>query len=109
MTVALDTAMMFQLQSKKNDLEYKIERAQDAKATLVETSTDLLTVGKDLEPDSPVMKSLQQRKEQLQALDRQLDENIQRYQLQLQMTESRLSGYQNKVSQGIQQAFSVNY
>ena len=46
------------LNAERLDLEYKVQLIADAKMNLGKTISDLLQVGTDLEPDSPVVKKL---------------------------------------------------
>ena len=70
--------------AQKSEIEYKIMSINQAKLSLTTSMDDLLNVGTDLEPDNPVVKQLEARKERLHQLEKKLDMQLALYQKQLQ-------------------------
>lgn len=76
-----------QLMAEKNELEYKMTLIRQAKLGLSESTKDLMNVGTDMDPDSPAVKQLEQRKERLNLLEKKLEEQLDEYEIKLQMIE----------------------
>ncbi len=74
----------------KHDLEEKMLAVQTAKIELTTSANDLITVGNDMDPDSPIVKQLEQRKQRLSQLEKKLDLQIQEYETQLKMAEAQI-------------------
>lgn len=74
--------------AEKNELEYKMTLIRQAKLGLSESTKDLMNVGTDMDPDSPAVKQLEQRKERLNLLEKKLEEQLDEYEIKLQMIEA---------------------
>jgi len=74
----------------KHDLEYKMMLITQAKMGLSDSTKDLMNVGTDMDPDNPVVKQLEQRKERLNALEKKLDMELAEYKTRLEMAEANL-------------------
>ncbi|MFA7659406.1 MAG: hypothetical protein WCY19_08230 [Candidatus Gastranaerophilaceae bacterium] len=85
----------------RNELEYKVSLIRQAKLGLSSSVDDLLDAGKGLEPDSPAMKQLEQRKERLNLLEKKLDMQLEEYQTKLKMIEANISGCDEMISSSI--------
>ena len=73
------------LKQRQLDIEYKI---QDIMITINQVSSnavDLVTIGNDLDPDSPEFKTLNTRREKLQLMEKRLQTELVRYQTLLKM------------------------
>ena len=70
---------MCYLNSQKLDLEYKIQLVSKAKMDLSSQSAELISAGTDLDPNSPVVKQLEARREKLQMLEKKLDQQMLAY------------------------------
>lgn len=105
MGIAVSTVRLIYLTMYKLDLEYKLSLISTAKMSLSQSVNDLLTVGTDLEPDSPEVKALERRKERLYLIEKRLDEQMTRYQTTLKMVEAQIDQVNNSIDRGIQHAF----
>ena len=88
------------------DLEYKVQLIADAKMNLGRTISDLLQVGTDLEPDSPVVKKLEQRKERLHLLEKKLDMQMEQYKQRLRAIDVAYQSCEQMMQKNVQKAFS---
>ena len=74
----------------RNELEYKMTLIRQSKLSLAEAANELLNVGSDLDPESPMVKQLEQRKERLNLLEKKLDMQMEDYKVKLEMVEANL-------------------
>lgn len=63
-----------------HDLDNMIGRLTNIKMNLVNATTDLLNFASALDPDSPEMKTIERRRQQLAAYEKKIDAEIQMYQ-----------------------------
>lgn len=105
MGYAVATIRMMYLNAQRLDLEYKIQLIADAKMNLSRTVTDLMNVGTDLEPDSPVVKKLEQRKERLYLLEKKLDMQLAAYRTRLKVIETEQQSCEQMIQNNIQRSF----
>ena len=97
---------MAYLNASRLDLEYKIQLVSQAKVDLVAQSTELVNAGTDLDPNSPVVKQLEARKERLHMLEKKLDQQMLQYQSRLTLINAE---YQSAQKQFQSNASSVSY
>jgi len=90
----------------KNELEYKIQLITQAKMGLSQSVSDLLNVGTDLDPENPVVKQLEQRKEKLNLLEKKLDMQMNEYQEKLKMVDAEMQSCESMFDKNVQTAFS---
>lgn len=94
------------LTSQKLDLEYKILLVTEAQRNLSQSVSDLTQVGNDYtDPDSPVVKMLNQRQAKLQQLEKRLTLQMAQYKTRLQMIETELESAISMRDKAIQSAF----
>lgn len=105
MGIAVSTVRLIYLTMYKLDLEYKLSLISTAKMSLSQSVNDLLTVGTDLEPDSPEVKALERRKERLYLIEKRLDEQMTRYQTTLKMVEAQIDQVNGSIDRDVQSAF----
>jgi DNA repair ATPase RecN len=74
----------------KNDLEYKISLINQSKLSLSQSATELIGAENDLDPDSPMVKQLEQRRSRLNQLEKKLDMELNEYQEQLAMINNNM-------------------
>ena len=108
MGMITDTVRLRQLRGQKMDLNFKIQQIVTEKTSLVNAGNDLMKVGTNYDPESPVMKTLQQRQAKLKILEEKLDQQMQEYQLQLQMVEAEYNSCKQRLSQEIQEEMSYS-
>lgn len=105
MGLATSTIRLMYLNASRLDLEYKIQLISESKMNLGETVNDLMNVGTDLSPDSPVVKRLEQRRERLYLLEKKLDQQMLMYQNRLKMIEAEIESCQKMIDKNIEKAF----
>ncbi len=105
MGYAVATIRLMYLNAQRLDLEYKVQLIADAKMNLSRTVTDLMNVGTDLEPDSPVVKQLEQRKERLYLLEKKLDQQMEQYKIRLKAIETEQQSCEQMIDKNMQRAF----
>ncbi|MBQ2872074.1 hypothetical protein IJE86_10255 [bacterium] len=106
MGYAVATIRLMMIKAQRLDLEYKLQVIADAKMNLSRTVTDLMSVGTDLDPDSPVLKKLEQRKERLYLIEKKLDLQMEQYRLKLQALEAEEQSCKQMISKNIKESFS---
>ncbi len=106
MGILLAQMRLAQINSYRSDLEYKIQLISSTKLELSSQINDMVGLGSDMEPDSPEMKALEKKKERLMQAEKALDQQLQRYQTQLQMIESEEQSVRQQLSQAIQRAYA---
>lgn len=90
MGVVAATVTQQQLIAYKADLERDILAINQAKLSLSSSMDDLLNAGTDLDPDNPMVKQLEQRKERLHLLEKKLDMQLHEKQTKLEMAEKNM-------------------
>lgn len=90
----------------KNELEYKIQLITQSKMGLSESVSDLLKTGTDLDPENPVVKQLEQRKERLNLLEKKLDMQMNEYKEKLEMVETEIKSCEGMFKSNLESAFS---
>ena len=90
----------------RHDLEYKVQLISQAKMGLASSVTDLLNTGTDLNPDNPIIKQLEQRKEKLNLLEKKLDMEMNTYNAKLSIIEVEMKSCDAMLEKNIQTAFS---
>ena len=94
------------LTSQKLDLEYKILLITEAQRNLSQSVSDLMQVGNDYtDPDSPVVKMLNQRQAKLQQLEKRLTQQMAQYQTRLKMIDAELESAKGMRDNAISAAF----
>lgn len=100
------TIRVAMLNSQRIDLEWKILQIGQAQSNLSQSVQDLMQAGADYtDPDSPVVKMLNQRQAKLQQLEKRLQLQMSQYQTRLKMVEAELESARNMRDKGIETAF----
>lgn len=108
MGVLVATMRCQYLLNLKTDLEYKIQLITQAKMNLMSSNNDLLQVGTDYDPESPIVKTLQQRQAKMKLLEQKLDQQKEMYQTQLQAVMTEYQSCSEMRRGEIQRAFSYH-
>lgn len=95
------TVTKHQLMAYKHDLEYKMELIRQAKLELSDSTTELLNVGTDMDPENPAVKQLEQRKERLNALEKKLDMQLEEYEVKLKMVEKNMEASEKMIESSL--------
>ena len=74
----------------RNQLEEKVSELKTAKLALATSSAELINAGTDMDPDSPMVKQLEQRKARLNLLEKKLDLELSETQDKLKMIDGGL-------------------
>ena len=90
----------------KSDLEYRIQLITQTKMGLANSVNDLLSIGTDLDQDSPELKMLEQRRHKLELVEKKLDAALERYKTQLSACETEVQSAQKFVDSNIKQSFT---
>lgn len=101
MSLVAATVTKHQLLAYQNELEYKMTLIRQSKMSLSESATELINSGADLDPDSPAMKQLEQRKARLNQLEKKLDEQLEEYETKLKMIEKNIQACDKQIDSSI--------
>lgn len=85
----------------KNELEYKMTLIRQSKLALVSSQEELLNAGTDMDPENPMVKQLEQRKERLNQLEKKLDMQLDDYEVKLKMIESQIQAADKQIEGAI--------
>ena len=103
-----DSIRLRQLSGERRDLKYKIQQVVMTKKELANINNDLMKPGTTYDPNSPVMKTLQERQEKIKILEDKLDQEIQAYTLDLQATEAEYKACLGRLPGEIAEEFSYS-
>ncbi len=106
MGLVTTTVRMMYLNAYRLDLEYKIQLITTAKMGLSQSVSDLLNVGTDLDPENPVVKQLEQRKEKLYLLEKKLDMQLSQYNNKLKMIDTEIESCKAMFDKNVERSFS---
>lgn len=90
----------------KNELEYKMQLITQAKMGLSESATELMKTGTDLDPENPIVKELEKRKERLNLLEKKLDTQMNEYQEKAKMVEKEIESCDAMFESNLKTAFT---
>ncbi len=105
MGILVATIRLQYLIQQKSNLEYKIQLITQAKMGLMQSTNELMAVGNDYDPDSPIVKTLQQRQAKMKILEAQLDAQMQQYQNQLKAVETEMESARGIIDKNIEHSF----
>jgi len=94
------------LKDMELDLEYKIQTLSQTKMQLASQGFELVTIGTDLDPESPEVKQLEQRRQKLQLMEKKIDAEVLKHQNMLKMAEAEIESAQKIVDNSIKRSFS---
>ncbi len=105
MGILVATMRLQYLIQSKADLEYKIQLITQSKMGLMQSTNELMSVGNDYDPDSPIVKTLQQRQAKLKILEQQLDMQMTQYQNRLKAVETEIESAKGVIDKNIEHSF----
>ena len=105
MSFVTGSIRLFYLTQLKNDLEYKIMLITEAKMDMSKSITDLIGVGTNLDPDSPVIKDMKARREKLELMSQELDAKMNLYKSKLEAVKNEINEAKGMVKDGAQNEF----
>ena len=106
MGLITSTFRMMYLTAYQLTLETKIQWISTAKMELCSSSSEIMSLGNDLDPDNPAVKQLEARRDKLAVLEKKLDLQMQEYQTRLDMVNKELDSCKNAVGKAIDRSFS---
>lgn len=86
--------------------EYKIQEISMNKIRVSEHAVNLVSIGSDLDPESPEYKALEARREKLQLMEKKLDQEMLRYQTLLKAINTEIESAQKIVDSSIKRSFN---
>lgn len=93
------------LKQMQLDLEYKIQTLTQTRVQLIAQGEELLSIGTDLDPDSPEMKHLEQRRQKLQAMEKKIQAEFDRTQGMIKIVEAEIQSAEKIVESATQRSF----
>ena len=93
------------LTAYKISLESKIQWIYAAKDDLVASSSEIMSLGNDLDPDNPAVKQMEARRDKLIVLEKKLDLQLKEYSTRLKMIDAELQAAEQAVDSAIQSSF----
>ena len=105
MGVLVSAARLMYITSYRHDLEYKIQLINTARANLLSSMNTMMANGADMDPESPEVKIMEQRKQRLMLIDKKLDQELQQYQTQLNVINAEEQGVTKSLQQGIEHSY----
>lgn len=106
MGILVSASRLMYITGFRHDLEYKIQLINTARTNLMAQVNSMMANGADMDPESPEVKMMEQRKQRLMLVDKKLDQEIQQYQTQLQMINAEEQSVNKSLQQGIEHAYS---
>lgn len=105
MGVLVSASRLMYITGYRHDLEYKIQLINTARTNLMGSINETMANGADMEPESPEVKMMEQRKQRLMLIDKKLEMELQQYQAQLQMINAEENGLNQSLQQNIERSY----
>lgn len=105
MGMLVQSSRLMYITGMRNDLEYKIQLINTARTNLMASINESMANGADLDPESPEVKLMEQRKQRLMLIDKKLEMELQQYQTQLQMVNAEEQVVNRSLQQNIERAY----
>ncbi|HSA07625.1 MAG TPA: hypothetical protein P5556_10665 [Candidatus Gastranaerophilales bacterium] len=94
------------LKQEELTLEYRIQTLSATKIQVADRAVNLVTIGSDLDPQSPEYKTMEARREKLLLMEKKLDQELLRYQTLLKAVSAEVQSAQKIVDNSIKRFFS---
>lgn len=105
MGLVVSAARMMYLNGYRHDLEYKVQLISQARMGLLNNLNTLMANGADMDPDSPEVKLMEQRKQRLMLIDKKLEQELKAYQVKLDSVTAEMQGVQRGLQKNIEIAY----
>lgn len=107
MGFAASQARYLILTARKSDLELQGQFINQARMALANITGALFTISANLEPESPAALALQARIAAIQTLDKALEMNLRRIEMQRTAVETEISAVKKVIQKNIQGSFKT--
>ena len=104
MGVLVSATKLMYLTGARHDLEYQIDLINTSKANILSSINTMIPNGADMEPDSPEVKLLEQRKQRLMLIDKKLDQDLIHAQTKLDALKAEEQQVSRKLQEQTQKA-----
>ncbi len=104
MGVLVSATKLMYLTGARHDLEYQIDLINTSKANILSSINTMIPNGADMEPDSPEVKLLEQRKQRLMLIDKKLDQDLVHAQTKLDALKSEEQQVSRKLQEQTQKS-----
>lgn len=104
MGVLVSATRLMYLTGQRHDLEYQIDLINSSRANILASINTMIPNGADMEPDSPEVKLLEQRKQRLMLIDKKLEQDLMHAQTKLDMLNAEEQKVQRKLQEQTQRA-----
>lgn len=108
MGILVSASRLMYITGFRHDLEYKIQLINTSRTNLMNQINSMMANGADMDPESPEVKLMEQRKQRLMLIDKKLDQELQQYQAQLQMINAEEQGLNRSLQQGIEHSYKAS-
>jgi len=85
MGIAVSASSLMYITGQKHDLEYQIDLIYTTRNNIMASINELIPNGADMDPESPEVKILEQRKQRLMLIDKKLEQDLKQAQARLDM------------------------
>lgn len=92
--VLVSAMRLMYLTGQRHDLDYQIDTINSSRANILASINTMIPNGADMEPDSPEVKIMEQRKQRLMLVDKKLEQDLVHAQAKLDV----LNAEEQKVS-----------
>lgn len=89
------------LRQRELDLGNKIEETMTTINQVSTYAMEIVSIGDELDPESPEFKKLTARKKKLELMEKKLNAELTRYQTQLKLVASQVKAFEGMVDNGI--------
>lgn len=94
------------LKTQQINFEYKIQNLSMTKMRVSERSVNLVTIGSELDPESPEFRTLEARREKLHLMEKKLENELMRYQGMLKAVNTEIKSAEKIVDASIKRFFN---
>lgn len=96
------------LKLRQIDLEYKVQDIMVSLNQVSGYSVELVSIGDELDPESPEFKRLNTRRKKLQLMEKRLQSELTRYESELKLVNNQIQSFQKIVDGSIKRLTNIN-